>query len=135
MTFNQAKRELKSYVRISREESDLLDEIAMLKSRCLKVTSVFSDMPRGSYDVHKHETAMAELIDETNKYYDLLEEIRATKDRIKSKLEKLDEDYKRVLHRRYILGKSIYETADELHYSDRWIRKLINKAIYFYSKI
>ena len=135
MTFNQAKRELKSYARISREENDLLDEIAMLKSRCLKVTSVFSDMPRGSYDVHKHETAMAELIDETNKYYDILEEIRETKERIMSKLEKLDEDYKRVLHRRYILNEKVYDIADTMHYSDRWIKKLINKATYFYSKL
>ena len=135
MTFNQAKRELKSYAIISREEDDLLNEIAILKSRCLKVTTVFSDMPRGSYDVHKHETAMAELIDETNKYYALLDEIRDTKTTIKDKLERLEDDYRRVLFKRFILGKTLYETAEELHYSDRWIKKLVNKSIYEYSKL
>ena len=135
MTFNQAKRELISYGRIVRKELGILDLIETLKSKCTKITSTFSDMPKGSYDVHKMETAMAELADEIDNYFNTLEKEFALRKTIKSKIETLNDISQAILTKRFLSMKSIHDTADELGYTERWTKKLINKAIYEYSQI
>lgn len=135
MTFTKARKELKSYNRILKEESNVLEIIERLKEKCTKITSTFSDMPHGSYDPHKMENAVAELVDETNRYYKILQKEQAVRRVIEGKLEKLDSEYNLLLNARFILEKPIWDIAKEMHYSERHTKRLINMAIVEYAKL
>ena len=135
MTFTKARKELKSYNKILREEKNVLEIITRLKEKCTKITSTFSDMPKGSYDPHKMETAIAELADERDRYYKLLKKETAVRRAIESKLARLDSEYSLILNERFILEKSIFDIAKEFNYSERHTKRLINLAIVEYAKI
>jgi len=136
MTFAQAKKELKSYASFNTKHEDLLEEVQRLKDKCTKVTTVFSDMPKGSYDVHRFENTIAEMIDKSNRLLDLIEEEQKTQNMIEKKLDKIeDPNLSALLHKRFVLGKSIYHISKDMNYTERWTLKLINNGISEYAKI
>lgn len=135
MTFTKARKELKSYNRILKEENNVYELIQRLQEKCTKITSTFSDMPHGSYDPHKMENAIAELADETNRYYKILKKEQAVRRAIEGKLNQLDSEYNLLLSSRFILEKPIWDIAKDMHYSERHTKRLINMAIVEYAKL
>lgn len=135
MNFTKARKELKSYNKILREEENVNEIIMRLKEKCTKITSTFSDMPKGSYDPHKMETAVAELVDETEKYFKLLEKEKVVRRIIENKLNRLDSEYSLLLTERFILERPIGDISKDLHYSERHTKRLINLAIVEYAKL
>ena len=135
MTFEEAKKELKSYGYLLKDEEKALEEIAILNEKCTKITSTFTDCPAGSFDNHKMESAIADMIDESDKYFDLLKNERELKAKIKAKIDTLKSPFNRILYKRFIFLREIHEIAKEMNYSYRWTQKIINKSIYKYSQI
>lgn len=138
MTFTKAKRELKNYRRLLKEIANLEEEIELLKSRATKITSTLSDMPRSNYNEHRMEAVMADLADDEKRYVDLLVKERLIKKIIDSKIdkvEKVDYNYSLLLNKRFVQGKSILDISNEMQYSERHTKRLINLAIVEYAKI
>ena len=138
MTFIDARKELKSYIRIIRQEEVVFEEINRLRDKCMRITTTYSDMPKGSYNVHKLENTIAEFVDETNRLLGLLNKELDLKKIIQNKLDLIeDEDYnyRILLTKRYILNKPIRQIAREMNYTERWTIKLINNAISKYANL
>lgn len=135
MNFTKARKELKSYNRILKEENNVNEIIIRLTAKCTKITSTFSDMPKGSYDPHKMENAVAELLDETERYFKLLKKEKAVRRAIESKLARLESEYSLILNERFILERSIFDISKELNYSERHTKRLVNLAIVEYAKL
>ena len=56
--------------------------------------------------------------------YDEVKELKKTQEHIAGLIDSLSEPYKSVLRLRFIEGKTVEDTAEELHYSYRWLMRL-----------
>ncbi len=61
--------------------------------------------------------------------YDEVKELKKTQEHIAGLIDSLSEPYKSVLRLRFIEGKTVEDTAEELHYSYRWLLRLQKNAL------
>ena len=124
------REDLKSYKFNQEWIKDRLEYIEELKSMVTNITTVLSDMPKGS---RKVEDSMAEklatLIDsvddvlfrvtiEDNKQKEILEQ-----------LEKVEQPYRLILEKAYIQGKSLVTVASEMKYDYKHMCKMNGIAL------
>lgn len=95
-----------------------LEYIEEYKTNITNITTVLSDMPKGSKEV---EDSMAEKV---VKLIDTIEELLARvleenekQKKILEQLDKVDQPYKLILEKVYIQGKSLVLVANEMNYS------------------
>ena len=114
------REDLKDYKHNQEWIRGRLEYIEEYKTSITNITSVISDMPRGSKQV---QDSMAEkvvtLLDNVN---ELLTQIIKEQEKQKEILEQLDkvaQPYKLILEKEFIQGKSLVVVAGEMGYSYR----------------
>lgn len=124
------REDLKNYKYNQKWIKGRLEYIEEYKTNITNITSVISDMPRGSKEV---QDSMAEkvatLLDNIN---ELMEKILAEQGKQKEILEQLDkvaQPYKLILEKVYIQGKSLVIVASEMNYTYEYIRKANGTAL------
>lgn len=130
------REDLKNYKYTQEWIKDRTEHIEEYKTSITNITSILSDMPRGSREV---EDSIAEkiaiLLDDVN---DLLKVIvreeKKQKDIIEC-LNKVEQPYKLILEKVYIKGKSLVTTASEMNYNYEYMRKMNGIALNKFDKI
>lgn len=105
---NEKKKDwLKFYKKLDREIDRECDELSMWKSRASKLTTTFSDMPRGGRSVDPLQESVERIIELENRINEHTDELIARRDSIVEAIDKIqDMDLQDVLKKRYIDGKS-----------------------------
>lgn len=124
------REDLKDYKHNQEWIKGRLEYIEEYKTSITNITSVISDMPRGSKKV---QDSMAEkVVTLLNNIEELLARIIKEQERQKLILEQLDEveqPYKLILEKEYIQGKSLVTVASEMNYTYEYIRKANGTAL------
>lgn len=103
-----------------------------------RLTSVLSDMPKGSRKVYDNEAEdLTKLMDQIRKLEKEIEDETVEQEsKIKEKLEKLESKYGLLLYHHYILGDSIkYIAREVLHYGEKYVYELKQEALEKFSKL
>lgn len=107
-----AKEELNKYKYARDKIDETLEEYQKYKDRATKMTSIISDMPRGSGNtsdkVGDNGAIMADL---DNEYKERWVRAEQEKLRIEKNIDKVEEPYRTILHMKYIQGKSLEEIS------------------------
>lgn len=101
-----------------------LEYIEEYRTSITNITSVISDMPKGSRQVQDSiAEKIAELIDMVNELLDdVLEENKKQKE-ITDQLKLVEQPYRLILDKMYIQGKSLVVVASEMKYDYKYICK------------
>lgn len=101
-----------------------LEYIEEYKTSITNITSVISDMPRGSKEV---QDSMAEkvvtLLDNVEELVSRIIKEQEKQKIILEQLDKVEQPYKLILEKEYIQGKSLVTVASEMNYTYEYIRK------------
>ena len=124
------REDLKNYKYTQEWIKDRTEHIEEYKTSITNITSVLSDMPKGSKQV---EDSIAEkiaiLLDDVN---DVLKVIVKEEKRQKEIIEQLDEveqPYKLILEKVYIQGKTLVTVASEMDYDYKHMCKMNGIAL------
>lgn len=114
------REDLKDYKYNQKWIKDRLEYIEEYKTSIEKITSVISDMPKGSKQV---QDSMAEkvavLLDNINELFAKIIEEQEKQKMILERLNKVEQPYKLILEKEYIQGKPLVIVAGEMGYSYR----------------
>lgn len=135
MTENAAKKELWSYMNSKKLEERKLEQIEEQKIKLTKVTSVLSDMPKGTPDNHKLDTNIVQLMELISEHIKIMEDEEKNLIKITNKINMVDQPYKNILELRFIEGKKVYEVSVAIDRSYRYTKTLIKKSIKKYAEI
>ena len=127
-----AKEELNQYKYARKKVDETLEEYQKYKDRAEKMTSIISDMPRGTNNCDKvadNATIMADLSKEYERRW-----VDAEKEklRIEQNIDNVEEPYRTILHKRYIEELNFEKIADCMGYTYSAITKMHGKALYQY---
>lgn len=118
------REDLKNYKYNQEWIKGRLEYIEEYRTSITNITSVISDMPKGSKQV---QDSMAEkvviMLDNIN---DLMAKIVKEQEKQKAILKQLDmveQPYKLILEKNYIQGKSLVQVACDLKYNYEYIKK------------
>lgn len=107
-----------------------LEYIESYKASITKVTTVLSDMPRGSKEVQDSMAEkIAKLIDNMDILLKRINEENEKQKQILRQLEKVEQPYKLILEKVYIQGKTLVTVASEMNYSYEDICRKHGKAL------
>ena len=109
-----AKEELNQYKYARKKVDETLEEYQKYKDRAEKMTSIISDMPRGTNNGDKvadNATIMADLSKEYERRW---VEAEKEKLRIEQNIDNVEEPYRTILHMKYIEEKSLEEISCKL---------------------
>ena len=136
MTFDESKKELKSYQLMERTINQLESWIADKKESANKLTSVITAEPRGS---PKQQDGMAEKLTTTlDIEAETQERIKQMKEKqriILNKVLKIEEPYQNVLFSIYIVGTTVEASSSIVGYCRTETYKKRDKGIEMYAKI
>lgn len=126
----EVKRFLRRYEYNEDRIKELEEEIEVLQERATSISSPqLSDMPRGGVKKTK-EDIIAEIDILERRVDRLIVKRRALKEEILDVIDEVaDVKYCRILELYYIELKTLEQIAEEMNYSDHWIRELFYKAI------
>lgn len=136
MTNDEAKKELKSYSILEKSIKQRIEwisqnkqsrqEIGAIKITEEKIKSIVND-------------GMAERVaiglDIEKEWEEEINEKKGFQEKIKNKINKIEQPYQDILINIYILKKTIEETCNIMNYSISHLHRLKDKAIEEYSKI
>ena len=124
------RKDLKDYRYNQEWIKGRLEYIEEYKASVTNITSVLSDMPKGSKQI---QDSMAEkitiLLDNIN---DLLTKILKEQEKQKAILEqlnKVEQPYKLILEKEYIQNKSLVTVASEMGYNYEYMKKMNGVAL------
>lgn len=130
-----AKEELNQYKYARKKVDETLEEYQKYKDRAEKMTSIISDMPRGTNNGDKvadNATIMADLSKEYERRW---VEAEKEKLRIEQNIDNVEEPYRTILHKRYIEELNFEKIADDMGYSYVRITHLHGEALLGYEKM
>lgn len=114
------REDLKDYKHNQEWIKGRLEYIEEYKTSITNITSVISDMPRGSKEV---QDSMAEkvviLLDNVEELLARIIKEQEKQKLILEQLDKVEQPYKLILEKVYIQGKSLVTVASEMDYSYR----------------
>lgn len=124
------REELKNYKYNQKWIKDRLEYIEEYKASIENITSVLSDMPKGSKEV---QDSMAEkiaiLLDNINELLERIVREQKNQKQILNQLDKVEQPYKLILEKVYIQGKTLVTTASEMDYDYKHICKMNGIAL------
>ena len=130
------REDLKEYKHNQKWIEGRLEYIEEYRTKITNITTVLSDMPKGS---RKVEDSMAE---KTAELMDMINELLAkiVKENNKQKLileqlDKIDQPYKLILEKVYIQGKSLVTVASEMNYSYEHMKHINGIALNKFDKV
>ena len=130
------REDLKNYKYTQEWIKDRADHMKEYETSITNITSVLSDMPRGSKQV---EDSIAEkiaiLLDDVNEMLKIIIQEEEKQKEIIKQLNKIEQPYKLILEKVYILGKSLVTTASEMNYNYEYMKRMNGIALNKFDKI
>ena len=124
------REDLKDYKHNQEWIKGRLEYIEEYKTSITNITSVISDMPRGSKEV---QDSMAEkvvtLLDNVEELLARIIKEQEKQKLILEQLDKVEQPYKLILEKEYIQGKSLVTTASEMKYDYKYMCKMNGIAL------
>lgn len=134
MTEEEAREELKQYrydKAIERKRLEMLEE---LKTDCMKMTSVITDMPHAATpNVHKIEEKYIRYLDAQNEVLGIMNANMVKMLQITKKIQQIEQPYRNILELKYIEGLKLWEIQDVLNCGRRTMDRLYKTAIEKYA--
>lgn len=97
---------------------DRISDIEQRRELLNRLTAIYGEQPRGSSSIQdKVADDLAQLLDETEEYFKLLNDLKKKQFEIEDSLDKLTPFYRNILYKVYIKGKKLVTVADEINYS------------------
>ena len=101
-----------------------LEYIEEYRTSITNITSILSDMPKGSKQV---QDSMAEkvatLLDNVNELMSKIIKVQDRQKEILEQLDKVEQPYRLILEKEFIQGKTLVTVASEMNYTYEYIRK------------
>ena len=135
MIEQDAKKELYSYLHSKKLEERKLEQIEEQKAKLTKITSILSDMPKGTMDHDKMSKNIAILLDLISEHIKIMTEEEENLIRITKKINQVEQPYRNILELRFVKGMKVEEVSVELDRDYRYTKKLIKKSIKKYAEI
>lgn len=135
MIEQDAKKELYSYLHSKKLEERKLEQIEEQKAKLTKITSILSDMPKGTTDHDKMSKNVARLLELISEHIKIMEEEENNLIRITKKIKQVDQPYRNILELRFVMGRKIEEVSVDIDKTYRYTKTLIKKAIKKYAEI
>lgn len=130
-----AKEELLQYKYARKKVDEALEEYEKYKTRAEKMTTIISDMPKSTSNANKVEDNAVEMADISRIYEERWLEAEKEKLEVEQKIEKVEEPYRTILHKRYVEELNFEKIADEMGYSYVRITHLHGEALIEYEKL
>lgn len=130
-----AKEELLQYKYAREKVEETLDEYQKYKDRAEKMTSIISDMPRGTSNYDKVSDNVIKMADLSAEYERRWIEAENRKLEIEKKIDLVDEPYRILLHKRYVECKTLEEISTLMSYSFDRVRHMHGEALLKYEKL
>lgn len=135
MIEQDAKKELYSYLHSKKLEERKLEQIEEQKAKLTKITSILSDMPKGTTDHDKMSKNIAILLDLISEHIKIMTKEEENLIRITKKINQVEQPYRNILELRFVKGMKVEEVSVELDRDYRYTKKLIKKSIKKYAEI
>lgn len=135
MIEKDAKKELYSYLHSKKLEERKLEQIEEQKAKLTKITSILSDMPKGTTDHDKMSKNIAILLDLISEHIKIMTEEEENLIRITKKINQVEQPYRNILELRFVKGMKVEEVSVELDRDYRYTKRLIKKSIKKYAEI
>lgn len=127
MTSEEKKEWLSRYINLNRSVDQKVEELSRLRSLCEKVTTTFSDVPKGKSDIQNAYARLVDLQREINCDIDSFINMR---DEIEPAIDTVaDQTLRNILRYRYINGLTWEMIAERMRYSYQWVCKLHGDAL------
>lgn len=129
------REDLKNYKYTQEWIKDRTEHIEEYKSSITNITSILSDMPKGSRQV---EDSIAEkvaiLLDDVNDILKVVLEEEQRQKEIIEQLNKVEQPYRLILEKVYIQGKTLVTVASEMGYDYKHMCKMNGIALNKFDK-
>ncbi len=135
MIEQDAKKELYSYLHSKKLEERKLEQIEEQKAKLTKITSILSDMLKGTTDHDKMSKNIAILLDLISEHIKIMTEEEENLIRITKKINQVEQPYRNILELRFVKGMKVEEVSVELDRDYRYTKRLIKKSIKKYAEI
>jgi DNA-directed RNA polymerase specialized sigma24 family protein len=130
-----AKEELLQYKYAREKVDETLEEYQKYKDRAEKMTSIISDMPRGTSSSDKIADNAVKMADLSAEYEKRWLEAENKKLEIEKNIDLVEEPYRILLHKRYVEGKTLEEISTLMNYSFDRVRHMHGEALLKYEKL
>ena len=110
-----AKEELLQYKYAREKVDETLEEYQKYKDRAEKMTSIISDMPRGTSSSDKVADNAVKMADLSAEYEKRWLEAEYMKLEIEKNIDLVEEPYRIILYMKYVQGKKLEEIAYKLN--------------------
>ena len=110
-----AKEELLQYKYAREKVDETLEEYQKYKDRAEKMTSIISDMPRGTSSSDKVADNAVKMADLSAEYEKRWLEAEYMKLKIEKNIDLVEEPYRIILYMKYVQGKKLEEIAYKLN--------------------
>ena len=129
------REDLKDYKHNQEWIKGRLEYIEEYKTSITNITSVISDMPKGSKEV---QDSMAEkiatLIDNVDELLERIVKEQEKQKQILEQLDKVEQPYKLILEKEYVQGKKLVTVASEMGYNYEYMKKINGIALNMFDK-
>lgn len=135
VTNQEKKKYLLQYRGLEGEINQLLEEKSRLRAQAEKMTSSYSDTPKGQTDGNSLARVVEKIIELEEKLNDRIDKQVDLRMQIEKSIETVaDYRLREVLIRRYILGQKWEDIALTMHYCRQRIWELHGKALTHFQK-
>ena len=130
MERSEVRAYMNRYRRMQERQRQIRDRLARIEDSATSITAELNGMPRPKGRSDKVGKGAADAADFRRELEELRRESLEAVQEIFHVIDMVqDADRAEVLDRHYIMGQSIIEIADVMHFSDRWIAELHGRAL------
>ena len=129
MCIQEIKEKFKNYYWINKNIEQLEDELLVIKSRVMKVTQTFSDLPKMKGHHDKLADNVSDMIEIQNKINKKLPELYKLRSEIEELINKLPDREQHLIMARYIHAKKWEEICLDMSYSWMQVHNIHSKAL------
>ena len=130
------RKDLKDYKYNQEWIKGRLDYIEEYRSTINKLTTVLSDLPKGSRTIYDNEAEkIAKLQDTLDELYNYITEQQEKQKAILDQLNKLEQPYRTILELHYINGYNLVEVACKMKYNYEYTKKINSIALRKFDEI
>lgn len=130
-----AKEELLQYKYAREKVDETLEEYQKYKDRAEKMTSIISDMSRGTSNYDKVSDNVTKMADLSLEYERRWIEAENRKLEIEKKIDSVDEPYRTILHMKYVEEKTLEEISCKMKCNYTYACEQHGRALKKYEEI
>ena len=124
------REDLKEYKYNQKWIKGRLEYIEEYRTSITNITSILSDMPKGSREV---QDSMAEkvaiLLDNVNELMAKIIKVQDKQKEVLEQLDKVEQPYRLILEKEYIQGKTLVTVASEMNYNYEYMKRMNGIAL------